>query len=284
MKLSLVIPVGPLRDDWANIDLVLNSALSLDDFELIIIHQDNQHRLCEKRKSYFQGKCISTLLCTEIKGPGTARNIGLEIAKGEWIVFWDSDDFIYIERFLNLISKTDSNHKAIIGNYEMTNHLGQTKRANFIPKEILEIGIDIGLWRFAFRASAIKSIKFPDIMMAEDQIFFSRFDLKEESLFYADDVVYNYRVGHRKSLTKSQSALAQLSISLKILLDEYPGVNRDLISLLIFKQVLSLRFLQLRNLIRIKPFFLLVPRNTLIILRGLMIYSRIMKKSSHLIT
>jgi len=39
-----------------------------------------------------------------LKGPGSCRNIGIEKAKGKWIIFADSDDF-FLEKFYYIVSK-----------------------------------------------------------------------------------------------------------------------------------------------------------------------------------
>lgn len=57
------------------------------DFEIIIVDDNSKERL------YFEQEKISYVRSTKNLGPGVSRNIGLKKAKGDYIVFLDSDDY-----------------------------------------------------------------------------------------------------------------------------------------------------------------------------------------------
>nr|WP_321465867.1 glycosyltransferase [uncultured Desulfobulbus sp.] len=104
MKLiTVVVPVFRVRDYLKEcVDSILRQ--SYNNFELIIVDdhddQDSINVISEYIKTDNRISCIRH---KENKGLGPARNTGIQAAKGEYIVFIDSDDFVHKEylRFLH---------------------------------------------------------------------------------------------------------------------------------------------------------------------------------------
>ena len=95
MKLSVIIPF------YKELNLINRAAISvqenasiIDEVEIIIINDgqfsENQIRQCF---SINLNKLITIKQNTYAKGPGGARNTGLDVSKGEIIAFLDADDF-----------------------------------------------------------------------------------------------------------------------------------------------------------------------------------------------
>lgn len=91
MKLSIIVPVY-------NVEKYIGECIeslckqSIDDFEIIVVNDGSQDRSIDIVKS-FKDKRIN-IINKENGGLSSARNTGLSIAKGEYIAFVDSDDFI----------------------------------------------------------------------------------------------------------------------------------------------------------------------------------------------
>lgn len=91
--ISVIIPVYN-AEPYLNrcIDSVLASAYS--DFEIILVNDGSTDRSPDICRAYARNDSRVVFLSQENRGVSAARNRGLEAARGEWIVFLDSDDFI----------------------------------------------------------------------------------------------------------------------------------------------------------------------------------------------
>lgn len=102
---SIIVPVY-------NVELYLNKCIesilgqTYKNIELLLINDgstDSSYEICQKW-SRIDGRV--KILCQENQGQGIARNLGVKKAKGRWIAFVDSDDWVdprYIEMMMNAI-------------------------------------------------------------------------------------------------------------------------------------------------------------------------------------
>lgn len=111
MKVSVIIPVFNAEDYLEEcIDSVLKQSYS--DFEILLINDgstDSSASICTK---YASNDNRIKVFTQQNSGVSSARNVGIENAKGEWITFVDSDDTIQ-QRYFDLLevnSETDWIH------------------------------------------------------------------------------------------------------------------------------------------------------------------------------
>ena len=108
-KVSVIIPV------FNNSNYIENTLLSLinqtfNDFEVIIINDGSYDDSIEKVDNLLsQSNIPFQIFYQENKGVSTARNKGLDLAKGKYIVFLDGDDYIEIGEKLDKPSKSIDN-------------------------------------------------------------------------------------------------------------------------------------------------------------------------------
>jgi glycosyltransferase involved in cell wall biosynthesis len=148
----------------------------------------------------------------EFGGPGPARNYGLEVSKGKWICFWDSDDLPVPREFMKMISIAEQKGTSIaVGGWtvfvEESYKLGKStfKSETYFSPKFISIVSSPGLWRWAFRRELALRGRFPDLLMGEDQIYLCNLTLK--SRYHHNANVYNYYVGNPRQLTQTHSAL-----------------------------------------------------------------------------
>jgi hypothetical protein len=88
-------------------------------------------------------------------------------------------------------------------------------------KPLESVAINPGLWRFAFKSDLLSTTKFPDLSMAEDQIFLADVLDKSGNLSYFQEVVYEYWNHPSGQLTKNVEKIGQLNIAVEYFYKKY---------------------------------------------------------------
>lgn len=112
MKISVIIPIYN-AEEYMNkcISSVVNQ--SYGNLEIILIDDgstDNSSEICDRWKKI---DSRISVLHKKNEGPGVARNIGIEMARGEYITFVDSDDWVESLMYENML-KAAMKHKCDI--------------------------------------------------------------------------------------------------------------------------------------------------------------------------
>lgn len=107
-KISVIIPVYNVESYLKKcIESVL--AQTMEDLEIILVDDgstDGSSSICDEYVNYPN----ITVIHQENKGVSAARNVGLRIAKGEYIAFLDSDDYVSSDMYeeMYLVAKQNS--------------------------------------------------------------------------------------------------------------------------------------------------------------------------------
>lgn len=143
-------------------------------------------------------------------GPGRARNAGLIHADTQYVAFWDSDDHPNITQVIkHLISIKLQQPKLIIGSFEVVRE-GREKQI-FRTCNLHQLARNPGLWRCLIPFETIEEMKFPDILLGEDQVFLANVLARSPQIEFLEDVFYSYVYGNSSQLTatKDYSDLAK---------------------------------------------------------------------------
>lgn len=94
-KVSIIIPVYNTDKYLRNcLDSIL--AQTMTNYEIILVDDhstDNSYNIMRSYEQY-NPKVIKVIRTNKNSGPGTARNLGLSLANGDYISFVDSDDYL----------------------------------------------------------------------------------------------------------------------------------------------------------------------------------------------
>ena len=229
--ISAIVPVAGFPNGFTQIESWTKSA-DLSNFEIIFVI-DTADPAVEKKLQTIAIKLSQNskikILKSHHRNPGGSRNLGLSSAEGSWIVFWDCDDIPNPSKVMGMIRKAEEEKSDVIfGSYQIRNSSSQNielKRVNEGQKLLESVAINPGLWRFGFKSEIAKEIEFPDLSMAEDQIFLAKILAKPLHLSYFPEIVYeywNYPVGQ---LTKSKEKIRDINTALDYLYNEYESTK-----------------------------------------------------------
>lgn len=230
IKLSIIIPVF-------NVDEYLNACLKSliksvkDGIEVILIDDgstDDSPLICDR---YAKKYSFVKVKHKKNGGLSSARNAGIDIAKGDWIAFIDSDDLVvnnYCSAILRFITKC-SNAEIIMFNY-----------ATFYDNEIhfkdikvnvpTKINKDTAMyylttekwgnyfWSKIFKNSLFQNIKLPVGRNYEDIATMYKYFNLANSIYASDTPLYLYRqrkgsIIHANMLNKKVSSIKEEILS-----------------------------------------------------------------------
>ena len=111
MKYSVIIPAYN-AEKYLSKGMSWLESVDRNDVEVIIVDdgsKDGTYECCKRIESHYPN--IVRTVTKSNGGPSSARNMGIDLAKGEWITFFDADDIIsgeVIDIFDQAISSNDS--------------------------------------------------------------------------------------------------------------------------------------------------------------------------------
>jgi len=116
MNIPLISVIVPVYKAESYLVECLESIIcqTYKNLEIILIDDgspDNCGKICDK---YAQKDNRITVIHKANGGPSSARNIGLDIAKGEYIAFVDSDDYIALNMYDELINIAEKENADIV--------------------------------------------------------------------------------------------------------------------------------------------------------------------------
>ena len=124
LKLSIVVPVYNTRDYLA---ACLDSVLypELGDYEVIVVNDGSTDDSGEIARNYAERyPDLFHLITTPNGGLGAARNVGIEQAKGDYLLFLDSDDMLAENALREIMELTDGSFDIAVYDFEQVNPAG----------------------------------------------------------------------------------------------------------------------------------------------------------------
>lgn len=276
-SIGVVVPITRMAGKLSNLMNWIPAAIEIG-MRIYLIHdvQDSEtsEELTELIKS-FDSNQIS-LVEGIFRSPGLARNRGLEKSQEDWVYFWDADDIpnpgFALSMLRNIPKEMLRSKDIVVGQYKVveSNNLREIAVSKAHYSEDLnfqDLARNVGLWRCAFRRSAILH-KFNDTKMGEDQKFLES-NIDVNKTIFVQDYIYEYVVGVEGQLTSQKKNMSDL------LRNNNPHTLNNLEdptqfhSILAVKQLLSLLksgggWIRVRAFLRLLGKFIRFPREIFI--------------------
>lgn len=247
-RIAVIVPVSRMSIKLDNLRQWLRT-VDFESIEVILVHDIQDVETGRKLKEITFKIPKIQLIEARYGSPGMARNAGLDLAKNEWIVFWDSDDLPEVEEVIEMIEiAANGNFAVAVGGFTVQSltspnlHSLHLIENSVSDKLFEEFGMHPGLWRWAFRNEIIGKIRFKAFRMAEDQCFLFDLNLAGQRIYVHPKSVYTYFVGDEQQLTNNSKALSDLLKSVPYLMRSIKGSNvskSEFGALLITRQVLT---------------------------------------------
>ena len=247
-QITIIVPVSRMSTKLSNLRHWLRT-VDFESIEVILVHDIQDVDTGRELKEITLNIPQIQLIEARYGSPGMARNAGLDLAKNEWIVFWDSDDLPEVEEVIEMIEiAANRNFAVAVGGFTVQSltspnlHSLHLIENSVSGKLFEEFGMQPGLWRWAFRNEIIGKIRFKAFRMAEDQCFLFDLNLAGQRIYVHPKSVYTYFVGDEQQLTNNSKALSDLLKSVPYLMRSIKGSNAsksEFGALLITRQVLT---------------------------------------------
>ena len=201
---KLISVIIPVYDMEKYISQCLTSVInqSYKNLEIIVVNDGSKDRSSEIAKEYAQKDKRVRVYDYENAGVSVARNRGLELAKGEYISFVDSDDWLHPEFYKILADALEANN-ADIANCSIiyTDTVSETiigfreskvKESDFSLysfKDILWIVVCNAL----YKREIVMDVRFPAGIIFEDNYASGMYIIKSRTVVELKDTLYYYR-------------------------------------------------------------------------------------------
>ena len=221
-KISVIIPVyqvGPYLDRC----LASVCGQTETDMEILCVYTRSTDGTLEKLRAWADRDARIRILRRDDGGLGGARNVGLDHARGRYIAFVDSDDWLEPD-MLEILHRALTEHAAQIAECGFRNiyrdHVkdeshGTAACVEGTCFEALESLIDWGrfkpvVWNKLYAREVIGGLRFPENCLSEDEFTPSKIFYNAEQLVYVDVSKYNYDRTREDSLTAQPFREGQL--------------------------------------------------------------------------
>lgn len=240
--ISIIVPVYN-GDKYLSrcVDSILSQ--TFQDFELLLVDDGSKDISSDICDNYAAKDQRIKVFHKKNGGVSSARNIGLNYAKGEWIAFIDADDYVKESYLANLWEHSQKQVDLVISYAEI--HSGDGINKESYPSKFVDdtnfysIFIENDMnwhtspWSKLYKRSIIEEhhLRFCEGMhIGEDAVFLYSYMLYSNKIYISPDTDYCYFACNPGSLTKRVNSLASETLA-------YNQINAIVESLIFQKSI-----------------------------------------------
>ena len=252
LKLSIIVPVYNAQSTLKRaVDSVLGQ--DYDNIELVLVDdgsQDDSAVICDE---YAQSDKRVKVIHKKNEDVSAARNEGLKVATGDYVLFLDSDDYYSANSFSKIVEKIKSTSSDIVvfdyvklGTKDNKTIKSKKKRGDktnvHLFDELIPTYHSVVVWNKAYKRNIIKE-KFNEKYNNSEDLLFNYYIFKEDhSISYLASPVYCYDNTHvQKGYREKRNNLDNILKLTKEIYDD---------SKLEYKQFPHLNAIVLKNIVK----------------------------------
>ncbi|WP_413307033.1 glycosyltransferase [Bacillus sp. 1P10SD] len=244
-KISIIVPVYNVESYiHACIDSILDQ--SFTDFELILVDDGSSDRsgfICD---DFSEKDNRIIVIHKENGGQSSARNRGIDAAKGDYIGFIDSDDWIHRDMYKILYSyaiekdaeitacnlmQYDKNSESHLYSNNTTNQLFDKTSA--MHELYLNERLTFSPCNKLYKKEIIQGLRFKEGYILEDMDFAYKIIHQANKIYYTGQALYNYRFNEKSTMRKafSKKRLDEFEVRRDMYLfylNNYPDIANEL--------------------------------------------------------
>lgn len=213
--ISVIVPIYNVEKYLENcIESIIEQ--SYEKLEVILVDDgstDNCPNICDK---YSKKDKRITVIHQENRGLSSARNSGIDIANGKYLVFIDSDDAVEKDMILKMYNKLKEDESdLVICNYRIIDEIGKFGESNSISSGVWsksdfwenyysnQLVFCVVAWNKLYKSEVFDSLRYPVGKYHEDEFVIDKIIETCNKISILNDSLYLYRI--RKASIMSQA-------------------------------------------------------------------------------
>lgn len=209
MLLSIIVP-GQNVEAYIGkcLDSLLNQDINSSDYEIIVVNDGSTDKTKEIVEGYVSSHSNVILINQQNKGLSGARNSGVKVARGCYVMYIDSDDYIEKNVLGGLLAQAERDNLDVLRynyrNVDEDYNVIVPKRNNKLyvdySSDVTDgfsflthrLGYACYAWQFLMKAEIAKNVLFKEGIYFEDTEWAPRMLNEAKKVASTDVVVYNY--------------------------------------------------------------------------------------------
>lgn len=190
-KFSIIIP-NYNEEKYISrcLESIFNQTISKQNYEVIVIDDGSTDSSVEIIKNY-----NVKLLNSNRQGAGGARNKGIDIANGKYIILLDGDDYLYKNDVLEKLDKKLNNQDIVFTKYKQISgkeeKVVEENNSNTLEEQIYKSNHFCCTLK-CFKKELTDDIRYKNKSYHEDISFTMELMCKAKTLLYFDEILYVY--------------------------------------------------------------------------------------------
>ena len=206
MKLSIIMPVYKVEEYLGEcVDSLLSQ--TIDDYEIILVDDgspDNSGKIADEYAA--ANPDMIRVLHIDNGGQGRARNFALDIAKGDFVGFVDSDDWVTHDMYEKMYTRAAETGADVVVCDFMERFADG--RESMLPASLQDnwLGSAGSSCNKIFRRSLVGALRFPAVLWYEDFYFSAVMLLRSKHTEFIAEPLYIYRRGQESTMHNNNAA------------------------------------------------------------------------------